>query len=96
MNGGQKRASERPAKYFRLVQPYDHHTKIPSLPLYMYSFALKPEEAQPSGTCNYSRLDNSYLYYKLKSNHNATRVKVYGTNTNLLRIMSGKGALAYS
>ena len=96
MNGGQKRASERPAKYFRLVQPYDHHSKIPTLPLYMYSFALKPEEAQPSGTCNYSRLDNSYLYYKLKSNHGASRIKVFATNTNLLRIMSGKGALAYS
>lgn len=96
MNGGQKRASERPAKYYRLVQPYDHHSKIPTIPLYMYSFALKPEESQPSGSCNFSRLDNSYLYYYLRNGHGASRIKVYATNTNLLRIMSGKGALAYS
>lgn len=96
MNGGQKRECERPAKYFRLVQALNHHTNIPKIPIYMYSFALKPEEDQSSGTCNFSRLDNSYLNLKMKSGQNVSRIKIYGTNTNLLRIMSGKGALAYS
>lgn len=96
MNGNQKRASERPAKYYRLSQPYDYHTRIPTSPLYMYSFALKPEDTQPCGTCNFSRLDNAYLYFKMKENHGANKVKVFATNTNLFRIMSGKGALAYS
>ena len=58
----------------------------------MYSFALKPEEHQPSGTCNFSRIDTAYL--KLSSA--ATVQNVYALNYNVLRIMSGMGGLAYS
>ena len=58
----------------------------------MYSFALKPEEHQPSGTCNFSRIDTAYL--KLSSS--ATVQNVYALNYNVLRIMSGMGGLAYS
>ena len=98
MNGSQKRASERPGLYYRRMQPYDHHTRIPTRNLYNYSFALKPEDAQPSGTCNFSRLDNAYLYFKLLKNEGERniKVKVYATNTNLLRIYKNIGALAYS
>ena len=97
MNGSQKRASERPGKYFRYIQPYYHHLRIPKRYIYMYSFALKPEEVQPSGSCNFSKLDNSHLNYSLHEDYAiSTNICVFATNTNLLRIMGGKGALAYA
>ena len=58
----------------------------------VYSFALKPEEHQPSGTCNFSRIDNA----KLQFNTSATVEEIYAVNYNVLRIMSGMGGLAYS
>ena len=57
----------------------------------VYSFALKPEEHQPSGTCNFSRIDNA----ELKCN-NEFACNLYAINYNVLRIMSGMGGLAYS
>jgi hypothetical protein len=59
----------------------------------VYSFALKPEEHQPSGTCNFSRIDNAQLSSD-SSSHNVDHV--YAVNYNVLRIMSGMGGLAYS
>lgn len=58
---GHDRFSARPASYFRRVQPYQFHSGAPEVPVYCYSFALRPEEFQPSGTCNFSRIDNAYL-----------------------------------
>ena len=48
-------------RYFRLVQPWQHHTNIPKEFIYSYSFALQPEDVQPSGSCNFSRIDNTQL-----------------------------------
>ena len=48
-------------RYFRLVQPFQHHTNIPKEFVYCYSFALQPEDVQPSGSCNFSRIDNTQL-----------------------------------
>ena len=97
---GQDRFSEREGTYFDLVQPYQHHTRSPDTGINVYSFALRPEEHQPSGTCNFSRIDNATLQLVLS---NATvegtktaKVRVYATNYNVLRIMSGMGGLAYS
>ena len=59
----------------------------------MYSFALKPDEHQPSGTCNFSRIDNAVL--NLTANAGGV-IKLYARNYNVLRIMSGMGGLAYS
>jgi hypothetical protein len=59
----------------------------------VYSFALKPEEHQPSGTCNFSRIDTAHLMFTTAP---ALRVTVYAVNYNILRIMSGMGGLAYS
>ena len=60
----------------------------------VYSFALKPEEHQPSGTCNFSRIDNAKLIF---TGAGPTSVcNVYAVNYNVLRIMSGMGGLAYS
>jgi len=97
---GQDRFSEREGSYFDLVQPYQHHTRNPDTGINVYSFALRPEEHQPSGTCNFSRIDNATLQLVLS---NATvegtktaKVRVYATNYNVLRVMSGMGGLAYS
>jgi hypothetical protein len=97
---GQDRFSEREGTYFDLVQPFQHHTRHPDTGINVYSFALRPEEHQPSGTCNFSRIDNATL--QLVLSHNAVsgtdtcKVRVYATNYNVLRIMSGMGGLAYS
>ena len=61
----------------------------------VYSFALKPEEHQPSGTCNFSRIDNANLIMTHSAAVN-TPVTIYAVNYNVLRIMSGIGGLAYS
>ena len=94
---GQDRFSEREGTYFDLVQPFQHHTKTPDTGVNVYSFALRPEEHQPSGSCNFSRIDNATLQLVLS---NATvegtktaKVRVYATNYNVLRIMSGMGGL---
>ena len=58
---GQDRFAEREGDYFNYVQPYQHHTNTPAKGVNIYSFALKPEELQPSGSCNFSRIDNAVL-----------------------------------
>ena len=93
------RMSERKPMYYQLVQPYQHHERVPTAsPINVYSFALKPEEHQPSGTCNMSRIDTATL--KLTgidtSGTDTKSVKIFATNYNVLRIMSGMGGLAYS
>jgi len=97
---GHDRFSEREGRYFNLVQPFQHHTNIPAVGINVYSFALKPEEHQPSGTCNFSRIDNATLILTLSNNTVgnvlSAQVRVYATNYNVLRIMSGMGGLAYS
>ena len=101
---GHDRFQVRPQTYFRLVQPYQHHTRIPEKHIYVYSFGLRPEEHQPSGTCNFSRIDNAQLVFDLTNITNLVNVSsgdtgqlsIYATNYNVLRIMSGMGGLAYS
>ena len=97
---GHDRFSEREGRYFNLVQPYQHHTNCPAVGINVYSFGLKPEEHQPSGTCNMSRIDNATLQLQLTARAvvgaRSCQVRVYATNYNVLRIMSGMGGLAYS
>jgi hypothetical protein len=97
---GQDRFSEREGSYFDVVQPFQHHTRAPDTGINVYSFALRPEEHQPSGTCNFSRIDNAYLQLVLSSptvsGTNTAKVRVYAVNYNVLRIMSGMCGVAYS
>ena len=97
---GQDRFSEREGTYFDLVQPYQFHTRAPDTGINVYSFALRPEEHQPSGTCNFSRIDNATLQLVLSNatveSNKTAKVRVYATNYNVLRVMSGMGGLAYS
>ena len=97
---GQDRFSEREGTYFDIVQPFQHHTRHPDTGINVYSFALRPEEHQPSGTCNFSRIDNAVLQLVLSSptvSGTATaKVRVYAVNYNVLRVMSGMAGVAYS
>ena len=97
---GQDRFTEREGSYFDRVQPYQHHSRTPSTGINVYSFALRPEEHQPSGTCNFSRIDKATLQLTVSLNTvisaRTAQVRVYALNYNVLRVMSGMGGLAYS
>ena len=92
---GNDRFAERDMKYFTHVQPYQHHTNIPfERNINMYSFGLKPEEHQPSGTLNMSRIDTATLTHSVPLANSDTHV--YALGYNVLRILSGMAGLAYS
>jgi hypothetical protein len=94
---GQDRFYARAGDYFNLVQPFQHHTNVSkNVGINVYSFALKPEEHQPSGTLNMSRIDTAVLALTTTLGSAASVVKIYAVNYNVLRIMSGMGGLAYS
>ena len=95
---GHERFSSRAGAYFSNVQVFQHHTGLPSSVtedriVNVYSFALNPEKHQPSGTCNFSRIDNATLEV---TEAGATATNIYAHNYNVLRVMSGMGGLAYS
>lgn len=96
---GNYRFKKRDAQHFRLLQPFQRHTYTPKLFTYIYSFALHPERLQPSGTCNFSRIDNADLVMKLVNENNDflsnPRVILFATNYNILQIASGMAGLAY-
>jgi hypothetical protein len=94
---GHDRFSERQARYFNHVQPYQHHTRIPTNKgIYVYSFAIAPEDHQPSGTANFSRIDNATMSLSTVAMSNDARLRMYAVNYNVLRVMSGMAGLAYS
>ena len=96
MLNGNDRFATRKGDYFTLVQPYQHHENTPDKyhqGINVYSFALKPEEHQPSGTLNMSRIDTAVL--SLSSSISGV-ISIYAVNYNVLRILSGMGGLAYS
>jgi hypothetical protein len=94
---GQDRFKEQKGKYFNQVQAFNHHSGSPYPGVYSYSFALKPEEHQPTGTCNFSRIDNAQVAVTLKANATDSQVMhMFATNYNVLRIQSGMGGLSYS
>jgi hypothetical protein len=91
---GHDRFAQETGKFFNYVQPNTHHSRTPAAGINVYSFALNPEEHQPSGTCNFSRIDNATL--NVTTATAGTQLYVYGVNYNVLRIMSGMGGVAYS
>ena len=97
---GTDRFTERNLKYFTRNQIWDCHTGFGATgvpdSVAVYSFALRPEEHQPSGTCNFSRIDTAQLVFNKGSETLATTLDIYAVNYNVLRIMSGMGGLAYS
>lgn len=110
---GQDRLDKRYGSYFNSVQRFQHHTGFGGthigrqtsgqIGIYSYSFALRPEEHQPSGTCNFSRIDTSTLVLNMSGattinpdTDDTWDVRVYAVNYNILRVMSGMAGLAYS
>lgn len=110
---GHDRFAPRKAEYFESVQSYQHHTNSPfyttiystfdNNPTYIrynygcYSFALKPEEHQPSGTLNFSRIDSAVLNVVSNPiNYSAYKMHLFGLSYNVLRVMSGMAGLSYS
>ena len=93
---GTERFDERNAKYFRLIQPFQKHRRVPNDFIYMYSFSLKPENHQPSGACNFSKIDSADLSLTFKNNVKQGTIRVYALSYNILRIFSGMGNVAFS
>jgi len=95
---GNDRIAPRDGTYFDKIQPYQHHTNVPKNGgINLYSFAIKPEEHQPSGTLNMSRIDSAVLALKITNSDKKTgNLQIYAVNYNVLRILSGMGGLAYS
>lgn len=93
---GSQRFTPRRGVYFRLLHPYQHHTNpVPEKYIYCYSFALRPEELQPSGASNYSRIDNVSFVINLRAGHRDEQLRIYGLNYNVLRVMNGMGGVAF-
>lgn len=97
---GMERFEEKDAAYFNLIQPYQYHSVIPKIGIYVYSFSLYPENFQPSGACNMSRIKKVQLNTETISvpteENYGYDLTVYVTNYNFLRITSGLGGLAFT
>jgi hypothetical protein len=94
---GSDRFSARPGAYFRLVQPYEHHVRVPDKSIYVYSFALEDADSkQPNGSSNFTRFDSAQLQVVLNASLPSGRVQIYAPNFNILRIASGMGGLAFA
>lgn len=93
---GEERFNERNAKYFRLIQAFQKHRRVPNDFIYLYSFALKPENHQPSGACNFSKIDSADLKLTFNSGVTSGVMRSYALNYNILKIQNGMGAVAFS
>jgi len=95
---GHDRFTEREGMYFNYVQPWQCNSNTPCDGLNTYSFALQPEDHQPSGTCNFSRIDNATLKVTFHNNfkNSNANISIYAMNINIFRVMSGMGGVAYS
>jgi hypothetical protein len=107
---GYDRFQVREAPYFRLLQPYDHHTTTPVQQyIYCYSLALRPEDAQPTGTLNASRIDsvnwqitmNPVLNLPSTANPQTSvrgpcTIRIYGLNYNVFRVVNGFGGVLFT
>ena len=103
------RWEQREGRYFRLVEPFQHHTNIPQKFIYSYSFALQPQDIQPSGTCNFSRIDSTVLELELdgrcfygpstqggNDGNSSASILVFARNWNVLRFKFGLGGLRFA
>lgn len=93
---GQDRFESRSSEYFRLVQTYQRHTSSPVDYIYIYSFGLEPEKIQPTGTCNFSKIDSTEMVFEFVNGIKPGQIKVYGINYNILKIKNGMSGLMYS
>lgn len=88
---------DQPGAYYRLVQPYNHHSRIPQQKVYCFSFGLHPEEPQPSGAVNMSRIDKITFSAKTSANNSAdSTFYLWARNYNVLKIENGLGGQMYA
>lgn len=84
---GHDRFEESFGRYFRWIQPLEHHTKIPDRFIYLYSFAKDPENPiQPSGSLNMSRIDNVVLLLKTLPSVGIAQIRVYARSKNVSQL----------
>ena len=96
---GHERFSKQNSEFFNYLQSYENYISTPNDGLNIYSFSINPIEHQPSGTCNFSRIDISSLHLEIDTdivNIPNSEFHVFALNYNILRIMSGLGGIAYS
>jgi len=91
-----ERISERSSAFFSVLQPFWHHTRCPARGIGVYSFALNPEALQPSGSCNFSRLENVSLNFTLSTGTAPVTLIIFARVYNILRVVSGMAGLAYA
>jgi hypothetical protein len=92
---GQDRMKEQSGKYFNQMEPIWRHSGNPCPGVYCYNFGLKPEELQPTGTCNFSRIDNAQVSVTLKSGVSG-QLDMYAVNYNVLKIQGGQAACSFA
>lgn len=94
----QPRFQNKPGTWLRMVQPYLSHTNIPESFIYCYSFALHPEQPEPSGSCNFSRIDHVDLVLNLQEGLGREQVTIliYARNWNVLRFREGMAGVAFA
>jgi hypothetical protein len=93
---GQELFETKDAKWFRTVIPYQRHTNVPNNFIYVYSFSVNPEEFQPSGSCNFSRIDNQVLYLEISDQLIDPIITIFALNYNILNIAGGLVGVEYS
>jgi hypothetical protein len=97
---GNDRFEERYGSYFRYVQPYQRHSFGPSDCIYVWSFAINPEDLQPSGTCNFSKIDDAKIIFRFVNKSSSTPISggfiIFATNYNILKIESGMAGVLFS
>ncbi len=93
---GHDRLASRNGNYYNYVQPYQHFTNCPADGINVYSFALKAEDHQPTGTCNFSRIDNAILNINVNLSVVNNNLNIYAINYNVLRVMNGMSAIAFT
>ena len=93
-----ERLTKQQAIYFRYLHPLNYNLRIPKKTIYTYNFALNPNEYQPSGTCNFSRIPQAILNFDNigQSNDSTREIYIFAINYNILTIHSGMGGLTYA
>ena len=95
---GYPRQSKRKGEYYSKVQTYQHHTNIPTgyaNSIHIFSFAIKPELIQPTGTCNFSKINKAQLFINTRPEDHIKVINIYGLSYNIFRIVSGMGGLVF-
>lgn len=84
--------------FYSYIQAFQHHYSLPPLGLFMYSFSLKPFDSQPSGSCNFSKIDDITIDITVEpiNYSKSAKIKIYAFSWNIFRIMDGIGGLVFS